>query len=430
MAGEPGPQLKFLGRMEGARPQVYTPIAFSPDGKALASSDINDDDRVAAVKLWDVDKRKVLATLRQTLSISSLSFSPDGKTLAVGGGGYDPKTDTQRGEVTLWDVTTRKAKARLKGYPNGVGAVAFSPDGKTLAGVTGQPERDRGEVKLWDVATGKELFTLKGHAGPIFSVAFSPDGKTLATGSGQFGSEGLAGAGEVKLWEVVTGRERASFGRRVKCKLTLSSLSYLHKAEGVRKRVLLKLAALNGKEFQSEEEFDKELPKMIDKVLGKDDGEKYRELVMQRAQPISEGVAVVWSVAFSPDGKTLASADVYGNVLLWDLKSGKRAVTLQAFNRNGREKNINGAYSVAFSPDGKTVAAGTVRGIKLWDLESGKDAVTVKGPAGSVWSVAFSPDGKTVASAGSKRVIGMRGSPEDEPTLRLWELIPARKADR
>ncbi|HKB41112.1 MAG TPA: hypothetical protein VKD72_32085, partial [Gemmataceae bacterium] len=164
--------------------------------------------------------------------------------------------------------------------------------------------------------------------------------------------------------------------------------------------------------------------------LGKDDGEKYRDLVMQRAQLISEGVAVVWSVAFNPDGETLASADVYGNVLLWDLTSGKRAVTLQAFNRRGKDEDINGAYSVAFSPDGKTVAAGTVRGIKLWDLESGKDAVTVKGPAGTVWSVAFSPDGKTVASAGSKRGIGKRDSPEDDPTLRLWELIPARKADK
>jgi len=428
MAGEPGPQLKLLGTLEGARPRVYAPIAFSPDGKTLASCEEKESGSV--VKLWDVDKRKVRATLQHTFGVSSVAFSPDGKTLATGGGGYDAKTDTQRGEVTLWDVATGKEKVILKGHPGGVGSVAFSPDGKTVAGVTGPPDRDHGEVRLWDVATGKEKAILKGHAGPIFSIAFSPDGKTLATGSGQFASNGQAGAGEVKLWEVVTGRERAAFGQRVKLRFTARSLAYMRKAGGVPKTVLLKLAALNGTEFPTEEEYEKELPKLIDKALGKDNREKYRDLVMQQAGGESEGLFVVWSVAFSPDSKTLASADVYGNVLLWDLKSGRRAATLQAFHPNGKEEDINGAYSVAFSPDGNTLAAGTVRGIKLWDVQSGKSVGTIKGPSGSVWSVAFSPDGKTVSSAGSKRVIGMRDRVEDGPTLRLWELIPPKKADK
>ena len=84
--------------------------------------------------------------------------------------------------------------ATLKGHTNAVSSVAFAPDGKTLG--TGSDDRT---VKLWDITTGKDLATLKGH---IFveSVAFAPDGKTLATGSGQ----------TVKLWDVTTGKELAT----------------------------------------------------------------------------------------------------------------------------------------------------------------------------------------------------------------------------
>src|SRR5688500_12612007 len=86
MAGEPAPRLKLLGTLEGGRPHVLANIAFSPDGKDLASSDYSDDDGGSAVKLWDVSKRNVIATLGgRTYRVSSVAFSPDGKTLAAGG---------------------------------------------------------------------------------------------------------------------------------------------------------------------------------------------------------------------------------------------------------------------------------------------------------------------------------------------------------
>jgi WD40 repeat protein len=96
-----------------------------------------------------------------------VAFSPDGKTLASGS---DDNT------IKLWDVATGKEQATLKGHTAWVASVAFSPDGKTLAsgGDT--------TVRLWDME-GKELATLKGHTKGVNSVAFSPDGKTLASGS-------------------------------------------------------------------------------------------------------------------------------------------------------------------------------------------------------------------------------------------------------
>src|SRR5262249_39069161 len=111
---------------------------------------------------------------------------------------------------------------------------------------------------------------------------------------------------------------------------------------------------------------------------------------------------------------------------LWDVKSSKRRATLQSFNPEGREEDIHGALSVAFSPDGKTLAAGTSGGLKLWDVTSGKQVAARKGPPG--WSVAFSPDGKTLATAESNR--GTARNASQEGAIRLWELVPSRKAGK
>src|SRR5262245_24964343 len=129
MADEPVPPLKLLGTLEGGRPHALANLAFSPDGKSLAVIDYNDDDGVSAVNLWDVDKRKVTATVGgRTAHVASVAFSPDGKTLAVSGRdrGDDGLT------VKLWDVAAGKAKVSFNAHANQFCPVAFSPDGKTL----------------------------------------------------------------------------------------------------------------------------------------------------------------------------------------------------------------------------------------------------------------------------------------------------------
>ncbi len=161
--------VKERNRLQGHSELVIS-VAFSPDGKTLASGSAD-----KTIKLWDVATGKLSQTLTghsdgvYSDEVSSVAFSPDGKTLASGS--HD-KT------IKLWDMATGKLSQTLTGDSDAVYSVAFSPDGKTLASGSGD-----NTIKLWDVATGKPKQTITGHSEWVNSVAFSPDGKTLASNS-------------------------------------------------------------------------------------------------------------------------------------------------------------------------------------------------------------------------------------------------------
>ncbi|MCG9134421.1 T9SS type A sorting domain-containing protein [Candidatus Poribacteria bacterium] len=234
-------------------------LSFSPNGQTLASGSF---DKTA--RLWDASTGNTLRTLQgHTDAVLSVAFSPDGQTIASGS--WD-------NTIRLWDASTGNTLRTLQGHTDDVESVVFSPDGQTI--VSGSKDNT---IRLWDPNTGNTLRTFSGHGGDVVSVAFSPDGQMIASGSHDK---------TIRLWDSNTGNTLRTF---------------------------------------------------------------------------SGHTGWIWSIVFSPDGQTIASGSHDKTVHLWEMATGDHLQTLS--------EHTGFVMSIAFSRDGRTLASGSADNtIKLWEF--------------------------------------------------------------
>ncbi|MGH3872371.1 MAG: hypothetical protein ACRDSR_12805 [Pseudonocardiaceae bacterium] len=358
---------------EGA---VFT-VAFSPDRRTLASGGLNQ-----VIRLWDVTDPGHPTLLGQPLrghtdKVYSLAFSPDGRTLASA-------SDDQT--ARLWNLSDRTQPIPLNqpltGHTNAVWAVAFSPDGRTLA--TASTDHT---VRSWHVPDT----LLTDHSNNIAAVAFSPDGHTLASG----------GADQtVRLWNLADPAQPTPLGQP----LTGHHNAVLSVAFSPDGRIL---ASGSGDQSSASGDNIVRLWNLTDPTHPTPLGE-----------PLTGHSHSVNSVAFSPDGRILASASQDRTVRLWNLTDPAHPIPLGE-PLTGHSSFVN---SVVFSPDGHTLASGSGDNIvRLWNLTDPAHPVPLDQRLGHdnyVLAVAFSPDGRTLASASG------------DQTIKLWDVTdlahPAR----
>ncbi len=404
-------------RLEG-HSAVVDSVSFSPDGKTIASASGDD-----TVKLWSLDGT-LLKTLRgHSGTVTSVSFSPDGKTIA---------SASLDGTVKLWSIDG-KLLHTLQGHTDWLWGVSFSPDGKTIASASADDT-----VKLWSL-NGKLMATFQCTQGGINEVGFSPDGKTIASAGND---------GTVKLWNL-DGTLRQTFDAHISWVRSVSfspdgktivsggrdKTVKLWNLDGTPLRTLpghgdevrsvsfspdgktiasssrdqtVKLWKLDGTLLKTIQGHDGQVIEINFSPDGKtlasasaDDTVKLWSLDETLLKTISGHFSYVQSVSFSPDGKIHASASNDRNVKLWS-RDGTLLGTLLVHNTT--------VFDVNFSPNGKTIASASWDGtVKLWNLD-GSQLRTFSGHSDQVNSVSFSPDGKTIVSGST------------DTTVKLWSL--------
>lgn len=329
--------------------QQVSSVAFSPDGKMLATGSLD-----MTVKLWDAASGKEIAALpanrQANFPVRFVVFSPDGRLLAAAGG---DKGNKPPGNVLVWKTTTRKLQFVNEGHIDAISSVAFSPDGRLLASAGGDSL-----IRLSASANGKILAIIQGHGGLVSSVAFSPDGKRLASASLDK---------TVRVWDMALDEASPVLRLRMPNGKQLSRISHEAPVRAVAFSPDGKILATAGE--------DKKI-RLLDAVFAK-------EIAVFHGHQ-----GDVLSLAFSPDGRTLASAGGQddGTVKLWDLTHMKQIANLseqrelhayksgpmvdlirQLATLPGHQHPVT---SIAFSPGGNTLAtAGDGTHVKLWSRE-------------------------------------------------------------
>jgi WD40 repeat protein/tetratricopeptide (TPR) repeat protein len=350
-------------------------LAYSPDACWMATAK---DDNV--IRIWDLTAAdEPRAFWAHDTWITSMSLSPDGKTLALAGG-KDWSYGTGRKTIRLFDPASGRRGPELAGHASWLTSVAFRPDGQQLA----SGDHD-GVAILWDLSTLKSTAILKGHQEAVFAVAYSPDGKTLATASADK---------TVRLWDVATAAERGQLLHRV------AVLCLAFSSDG---RYLATSGADHAVRI-----WDASAGRLVHELKGHE--------------------ARVNSVAFQPGTYLLASADEARELRFWDADSGADLTvhghgSSSVASASPQEGDLTPLSErrgtcVTFSPDGRRLVFSAAAGpVQIWDALSRRSIVALD-ESEIVYNVnaLFSKDGTQLFTTDHQRL-----------TIRESTLTPAQE---
>jgi WD40 repeat protein len=391
-------------------------VAFSPDGRTILTSSA---DRTA--RLWDGATGAEIRVLRgHENSVNSAAFSPDGRTVVTGSTDktarlWDVATGTEVGVLRghensiesvalssdghtvvtgsmdktarLWDVATGKQIGVLHSHGNVVKSVAFSADSRTVAAAL------HWTVRLWEVASGREIARIRGDNESIDSVALSPDGHTLAIGSSNM----------VRFWDLAIDQEIRSLRHSSYRSDSVSSIAFSPDGRTLFTGSVGKVQlweVKTGKNIATLADNNSPVAVSPDGRMLASQGTAFRGQTV-RLSAVSTGKEIdvlhghtddVWSIAFSPDGHTLATSSSDKTARVWEVATTRKEICVL----RGHDSWVT---SVAFSPDGRTLATGSEdRTVRLWAVATCQEIAVLRRHENRVTSVSFSPDGRTLAT--------------------------------